>query len=327
MNIQQAKQIPLKYLAEKLGGRFSHKDAHGSLWYYSPFRPDERTASFKIDEKTNKWHDFARISKVDAHGDILELWADYHNLPRRDGNTIKQALAWLRAGQGANGYALSNKTLTQTHTAKRPRYKLLKQPGKIWIDSLKKEIARRGLTMELVGPYLKQAIIEDAKTNKRYYGFSFLNDKGGFEISIPNPYKRECFKTAVAPKGITTIRGVDDFTAYVFEGFWDALSWLGMNKGSVPLGSFYILNSTSMVGELAHQLIQRKNTHQRIFLFMDNDNAGLKAQTTLLDHLEPYNFTLGTMNKLYDGYKDVSEFYMLRNNAARLNGWQMTLKP
>lgn len=310
MNIQQAKRIPLKCLVEKLGGKFCHKDTHGSLWYFSPFRPDERTASFKIDEKTNKWHDFARINKVDAHGDIIDLWTDYHNLPRRDGASIKQALRSLKEILSHDTDTFLNIKQRQQNASKTLRYKLLKQPGKIWIDSLKKELARRNLSLAVVQGYLKQACIEDDKTKKRYYGFALRNDKGGYEISIPNPYKQECFKTVVSPKAITTIRGGDDFNAYVFEGFWDALTWLAMNKDNLKIGTLYILNSTSLTTDLANQLIQSKNTVKHIFLFMDNDNAGLKAETTLLDRLEPYNFTIGTMNKLYEGYKDLSDYWM-----------------
>lgn len=84
MNIAQAKQIRLKTVVERLGGRFSHKGTGHDLWYFSPFRPNEKTektASFKIDQSKNTWHDFARTQGVDAHGDILDLWTDYHESP------------------------------------------------------------------------------------------------------------------------------------------------------------------------------------------------------------------------------------------------------
>lgn len=320
MNIAQAKQIPLAKLVEHLGGIFSHTDNQGNLWYRSPFRPDERTPSFKIDVKTNKWHDFARTNKIDAHGDTLDLWTDYHNLPRRGSNAIKQALASLRENFGSLDLLRVEKQERKKNHArilKPARYRLIKPPGKIWIDSLKIEVARRGLTLSITEPYLKQATIEDTKTNKRYYGFAIRNDKGGYELSIPNPHKNECFKTAISPKAITTIQGNDPSSAYVFEGFWDCFTWLAMNRSQNKIPMLYILNSTSLVQELANKLITPNNTVQSIFLFLDNDAAGLKAQTRLLDLVEPHNFIIGTMNHLYKDYKDFSDYWMdIRNFAA-----------
>jgi hypothetical protein len=111
-----------------------------------------------------------------------------------------------------------------------PRFRLLKHPGKIWHDQLKAEIGRRNLSLATVAPYLKQASVEDARTKKRYSTFAFLNDKGGYELSIPNPYTGKCFKTVIGPKAITSIECHSPSDAYVFEGFWDTFSWLAMNR-------------------------------------------------------------------------------------------------
>jgi hypothetical protein len=96
--ITQAKSIPLQKLVEHLGGRYSHPDRKGDHWYFSPLRPEEKTASFKINEKRNTWHDFG-LSNTFAHqnqgsgGDIVDLWRDYNFLDRRLG--IPQALQGL----------------------------------------------------------------------------------------------------------------------------------------------------------------------------------------------------------------------------------------
>jgi hypothetical protein len=311
MNITQAKQIPLRKLVEHFGGRFSHKVNRGELWYHSPFRPDERTASFKIDEQRNTWHDFARTQKLDAHGDIIDLWTDYHNLPRRNSDAIKQALHYLRGEFEGSYRQPAPIQKTPRIIAKAPRYKIVKQ-GRIWMDGLRAEIARRNLSLAAVQPYLEQITLEDLKTNKRYYGLGMRNDKGGHEISIPNPFKDECYKTVIGPKAITTIRG-NPAKACVFEGFWDGLTWLAMNREKEDMPILYILNSTSMIYEAANKLIEAKPALQQIFLFLDNDKAGEKAQTMLLDLLEPHHFTIGTVNHYYVGYKDLSEARMKLN--------------
>lgn len=61
----------MQVLVQRLGDRFSHKGTGHDLWYFSPLRPDEKTASFKIDQSKNTWYDFARTQGVDAHGDTL----------------------------------------------------------------------------------------------------------------------------------------------------------------------------------------------------------------------------------------------------------------
>lgn len=330
MNIFQARQIPLQCLVERLGGTFSHKGTGSELWYRSPFRPDEKTASFKIDEKTNKWHDFARSNKIDAHGDILDLWADYNNRPRRDGEAVRQALKFLSQAFGENMPDVNRNNHAPRQVPqiakKEPRYRLIKQPGKIWLDSLKAEVGRRGLSLGLVQPYLKQAFIEDIKTGRQYNGFAFKNDKGGHEISLPNPYKNESFKTVIGPKAITSIINTEQRDACVFEGFWDCMTYLAMNRDAPVIPTLYVLNSTSMVHELADRLIRARNSTGKVFLFLDNDEAGLKAQTLLLDLLQPHELVIGTMNHLYKGYKDVSEWWVEKQRSNTSNS-KNSLRP
>jgi hypothetical protein len=315
MNIQQAKLIPLERVVQHLGGRFSHKGSvTHETWWYSPFRPEEKTASFKIDQKTNKWHDFARTEKRDAHGDILDLWADYHNLSRKDGAAIKNALQALRAFAEAPPHLQypvthigRNQTCKQAAPSWKPeRYKIIKPPGRIWIDSLKQEIARRGLSLATVQPHLKQAYILDTKTSKTYNGFAFENDKGGYEISIPNPRKCETFKTTVKPKGITTFVPDRCKAVSVFEGFWDFYTWVQMNKGLEEQG-YIILNSTTNSKQATDYLIARKNIIKCVLLFMDNDPTGEKALSDMALSLEPQGFAIGAMNHLYEEYKDLSD--------------------
>lgn len=323
MNIAQAKQISLPHFVEQFGGRFSHKDAEGNLWYFSMFRPDEQTASLKIDPRTNKWHDFGRTQKVDAHGDIIDAWTDYHNLPRRESNSIKQALSALRQ-EFASPLINVPRNITERKSIRPiskapPRYKITKL-GNIWVDSLKKEVANRKLSLDLLQPYLKQARIIDTKPindgiPKNYYGFAFPNDKGGYEISIPNTLKPGNFKTVIGTKAITAIENPTQTSACVFEGFWDCFTWLAMNRELKELPTLYVLNSVSLVLELANKIINHKNHLQSIFLFMDNDAAGLKAQTALLDLLEPHDLKVGTMNHIYEGYKDVSDAWVNKSQS------------
>lgn len=313
MNIAQAKQIPLRVFVEHLGGRFSHNGRDGELWYYSPFRPDERTASFKINEKTNQWHDFARTEKLDAHGDILDLWTDFYSKPRRDSDAIKQALQALKTFAStcvqqvnqspSNNFAKPNPS---------PRYHLLKPPTRIWQQSLKNELARRCLTLATVQPLLKQAHILDTATKKTYYGFAFENDKGGYELSIPNPKRGECFKTTSGSKWITTIQG-SDTTVQLYEGFFDFFTSVQMEGYNTH--THIVLNSVSNIRLAAQWIVERKYFLQSVFSFMDNDPAGERATHKLAEMIEPSGLTFGTMNHIYEGYKDLNDYWRYKHHA------------
>jgi hypothetical protein len=94
MNIAQAKEIPLHIIVEALGGRYVKTDRKGVRWYHSPFRPEERTPSFTVDERKNHWWDYGLPGRAQGNGgDIIDLWCQYHHLSGKDG--ISEALQAL----------------------------------------------------------------------------------------------------------------------------------------------------------------------------------------------------------------------------------------
>lgn len=317
MKIADAKLIPVALLTEKLGGRYSHTDRKGDLWFFSPFRPDEKTASFKINEKLNKWHDFG-MSRTFAHqnqgsgGDITDLWCDYHFKDRRLGlpdalQALEQLSRFAGRGDGLQHQQRQEKPTVQNQT---PRYKILKIADRITFPGLKDELQRRRISLKLANLYLKQGYILDIETGKKYNGFLFENDKGGHEVSIPNPQRGECFKTCIDQKASTRILVSDEKnSADVFEGFWDFLSWLEFKGILQPQNHSYILNSTSMVGEVCNKLIAFKETVKYVFLFMDNDEAGYQATHAIAEKLEEDGLKVASLEQFYKGYKDLNQFW------------------
>ena len=336
MNITQAKQIPLRLVVEHLGGRFSRHGRAGELWYYSPFRPNERTASFLVNEKKNQWHDFARTEKVDAHGDVLDLWTDYHHQPRRNGAAIKDALRALerfsRSPAPLRNYTPFSRTTSPSRTTASPRYQLVKSPGRIWRMFLKQELTRRGVELyDVQSPssvaaqknvlnrfpgrgLLKQAQILDTKTNNIFNGFAFQNDKGGYDISIPNVITGKSFKSTIGSKWITTVPG-SGRAVHVYEGFWDFYTWISMNDTRTD-HTFIILNSASNIRMAADYIIANKRIIRSVVTFLDNDTAGENATSRLAQMLEPEGMTVRTMNHVYKGYKDLNDYWMERNGCS-----------
>lgn len=327
MNIEQAKAIPVQKLVETLGGRYSHTDRKGDLWFYSPFRPEEKTASFKINEKLNTWHDFG-LSNTVGHkgqgsgGDVIDLWCDYHYKDRRSG--IKEALQGL---EQLGNFSLRERGLQHQQSKEKPpvsisipRYKILKIDNSIVFTGLKDELQRRRISLKLANQYLKQGHILDMDTNREYTAFLFENDKGGYEVSIPNPSKGECFKTCIGPKASTRILSHNDEvnSADVFEGFWDFLSWLELKNIRTPRNHTYVLNSVSMVSEVCDKITAFKETVNYVFLFMDNDTAGYQATQAFTENLEREDFKVGSFANFYDVYKDLNEFYRKLKDISNL---------
>ncbi|OJW12508.1 toprim domain-containing protein [Mucilaginibacter sp. 44-25] len=323
MQINEAKNIPVEVLAEKLGARYSHTDRQGDKWYYSPFRPDEKTASFKINAKKNSWHDFG-ISNTFAHqkqsngGDILDLWCDYHFKDRRFG--IKEALEAVKSLVSSSiKDDTDNTRLLRAKPANikptEPRYKIVDIDDRIYVQGLKEELSRRRIDLKLASLYLNQGRILDKESGKKYTGFLFENDRHGYEVSIPNPKSGSSFKTCIGQKASTRILTIKEDTnaADVFEGFWDFLTLLQLKGRMHPTNHSYILNSTSLVGEACEKIKAFEGQVKYVFLFMDNDEAGFLATHAIAANLEE-DFNVASWEQFYKGYKDLSEFWMSKHS-------------
>ena len=277
MNISDARALPLYQLVQSLGGTYSHTDRNKHDWYFSPFRPKEKSASFKINEERGKWFDFGHVAPTangnSSGGDILDLWCDYHGKDRRQG--IAEALAALQALAGpmqAREGVYKRPVTRLKDDGKQPagaaRFTILKLHDQIFYKGLLTELAKRRIAPEFASRYLRQAYIRDSVyPDRKLNGFAFGNDKGGLELSCPNPKKGSSFKTSTRPKAPTTFRALLSTKLFVFEGFWDFLSWMQMQDTPEPEHNIVVLNSLSFAGEIVAQIIAAKEQLETVILF------------------------------------------------------------
>ena len=332
MNITAARAIPLYVLVQHLGGKYAHTDRDKQVWYFSPFRPNEKTASFKINETLNKWYDFGHAAHTTtgngSGGDIIDLWCDYHGKDRR--SAIKEALAALAP------FAGTDVQLEQQQAYKRPltrlaggekstgtgRYKIIRHHERIFYPSLTAELQKRRISEPLATRYLKQVWLQDTVyPEKKQNGFAFRNDcsqgsNSGYEISVPNPKRGATFKTSIRPKAPTTFRALVSSKVFVFEGMWDFLSWMQMQDTPGPEHNIVVLNSLSFCREIVANIIAAKEQIETVILFLDNDDAGTKATHFMNEALGEAGLTVRSMQSLYAGYKDLSD-YWAKDPAAR----------
>jgi hypothetical protein len=326
MNKEKAKEISIEVVTEALGGVFSHKGRANEFWYFSPFRPSEKTASFRINKSTNRWYDFGHTKPsysagkagIGSGGDAMDLWCDVNFIDRRTG--MKEALRYLEkfASHSSTDFMFA-KTERPKELLQQPepsRFKIIKLHDNIFYPQLKDELARRCISAKTAASYLKQVFLQDAENpDRKINGFAWANDKGGYEVSIPNLQKGSNFKTAIAPKAITTVEGEDLSKAAVFESMWDFLTHLEMQKLTVPHCLTYVMNSTKMVSELIETVIAQKDTLKTAILYSQNDTAGTNAMHEIAAALEPHGFEIGTMEQSYSGFKDLNDWYINSKNT------------
>ncbi|MCU0445673.1 MAG: toprim domain-containing protein [Microscillaceae bacterium] len=282
----QARQLDLEhYVENRLGLRFSH--ARGlDRWYFSPFAPEQKTASFHIHAGRNIWKDFAIDSKG---GDIVNLVA---LLNRCD---LYGALDWIFNNRQT--LPLSP-IIRQSEPENKPIIEIRKiqaLQNKALIDY----ILSRKISLDIAKVYLSE--IYYRKGEKNYFGVSMANDLGGYEVSS------KIGKICIGSKGITIIAG-NSKSCFLFEGMFDFLSylvWLKLNNQASRNSTIIIIHSVSMLNKAIDYL--KTQNFEYISAFFDNDLAGQKALQKLLTQ---YPDTLDCAPIFYPNHKDFNDLLL-----------------
>jgi len=100
-------------------------------------------------------------------------------------------------------------------------------------------------------------------------------------------------------KDISTFRNSSD-TCLVFEGFWDFLSYLTIQKIEKTKHDVAVLNSVANVQKAMDFL----KMHREIYTYLDNDDAGRKAS----EIIKSVNTTVYNRSTQFAGYKDLNDY-------------------
>ena len=247
-------------------------------WYLSPLR-NEKTPSFKINNKLNIWYDFG----LGKGGNLIDFATRFKNC------TVGDFFKSLKD--------ISTTSYNHPHQKNSSNFK---EASAIQITSIKPlhtlalltYLKSRNIPITVADKYCVEI---GYKVNaKNYYSIGFKNDLGGYELR--NPYCKNCS----SPKGITTIKNGAEKLA-IFEGFFNFLSFIYLLPDPLNIAyDFCILNSLSFF----EKTIDFLSSYETIHLFLDNDDAGQKCSSVLLQ----------TDNKfidesdIYKNYKDLNEW-------------------
>ena len=296
MNISDAKDKDMVDYLSQLG-LLPVKIQEPNYWYSSPLR-EEKTPSFKVNRRLNRWFDFGD----GKGGNLVDFGILYHRC------SISDFLQKLDS--------------TSVQVARRPE-SLLPDGGEeeekkqIQILSVRSIISRpllRYLQQRKIPEFLANCFCREVSyrlKEKDYYAIGFKNDAGGYEL------RNEYIKASSSPKDITTINnGAADLA--VFEGFFNFLSYRVMcHKQEEPLRNYLILNSTSFFEKSLPKMQEFRNVH----LYLDMDKTGQKCtqQALALDE-EKFKDERG----LYQKYDDLNDWLM---NFGQSQKQQLRQKP
>lgn len=277
MNCKKAKQIDLVSYLKKQGFR-TGKTITKDVWFYSPFRSNEKTPSFKVNTTKNVFFDHSS----GIGGTIIDFVTNYNNC------SIREALVILSEGTFSIHQQKEHIKSEQT-----PTYsikKVTELTNQILIDYL----SSRKINLTFAKRFCFQ-VHYSFSGGKDLFGIGFMNDVGGFEI------RNKFFKGCLGKKEITTINNNSDVVS-LFESFSDYLSYLSIKK-EIPKENFIILNSTSLV----KKTIELLDEYSTIKLFFDNDEAGNKSTNIIVENASGKIID----NRIhYKNYNDLNEFLM-----------------
>lgn len=303
VSCKKANEIDLVYYLDELGYK-AQKIRGNDCWYLSPLR-EEKNPSFKVNRKLNLWFDHG----AGKGGNLVDFGTAYYKC------SVKEFL--LRLGGPDNSVSFHQ------HSAGEKK-KVLTGEGKSKIKVLSDReinssrllqyLKKRNIDFEVAKKFCREISFEIY--NKKYSAIGFQNRRGGYELRSDN------FKGSSSPKDVSfiteEIEKNQSKNLLVFEGFFNFLSFKTLEqKGQLREHSlttkqdnFLVLNSLSFF-EKSRSLMEK---HEMIYLFLDQDQQGIKWTKEALRWSEKYK----DRSQFYQQHKDLNEYLVVTQNAPRI---------
>src|SRR5665213_3662329 len=291
---EQAKELDIVDYLSSIGFNPT-KIRNADHWYLSPLR-NERTASFKVNRKLNRWYDHGS----GQGGNLVDFGILYHNC------SVKDFLEKLNGN--LSFHQQPSRSIATEKKQPEPLIKIILERD-LFSLSLLRYIKQRRIGADVAGKYCQEIIFE--LNNKRYTAIGFRNNEGGFELR--NPW----FKASSSPKAVTSIEN-DTRELSVFEGFFNFLSFqtIHQNQEGAP-SNFLILNSIAFF-EKSRSFMEQ---HNIVRLYLDRDNTGQNCTQRTIESCKKYI----DESILYEGYNDLNE-WMQQIGKSQKKGLRQSLK-
>lgn len=311
MNIQQINsEIAITDFLSNQGIQPAYKRGC-DWWYISPARMAERTPSFKVNTRLNRWYDHGS----GEGGKVFDLAMRLHRTA-----TIQEVIQLL-SGQTLTSVAtatLGMQPLGKQAKGEAPAVTPAPSTGIKILEAkpledntpLTNYLQQRGISLQTAKPFCHA--VSFSIGIKNYQAIGFANRSGGYEL------RNNWFKGSSSPKDITYIdRGAG--TVCLLEGFMDFLSLLELQPNLKASASFLVLNSLAQLSKSMDVIGQ----HRQVLLFLDHDQAGRMARERLLRS----ELNCRDLSSTYQDYKDVNELLVAKPLMAKrllqeLSAWK-----
>lgn len=249
------------------------------FWYLPPLR-SEKTPSFKVNRRLNRWYDFG----MGKGGNLIDFAITYFDCTVGDFLTILASSTTVQKPSANRLFSLvSNTDNTRI---------VITCIKSLFHPALLDDLYERRITASITDRHCNE--IHYSVSGSNYFAIGFKNDVGGYEL------RSSCFKGSSSPKAITRIQNGFNELA-VFEGFMDFLSFLTITCSEEPYPmDFLVLNSLSFFEESFPLM----DSYKRVSLYLDNDPAGQNC--SLLARGRSSRFT--DESRLYKNHKDLNDF-------------------
>jgi hypothetical protein len=279
MNTNQAREIRIEKVLQNLGYEPTKSNENES-WYLSPFR-GEKTASFKLNRKINRWFDHGEQKGGNVIDFVIEKF----------GFNVTEALSYL---EKFDSFFSFQKQVFETSTNVESNINIEKVIS-IQHLALIQYLKSRGITKFQTEGNLKE--VHYSINDKKYFAIGFGNKSHGFELR--NKYSKIC----IGKKDITIISNQSQILR-IFEGFFDYLSFCQIRDNKkLEESDYLILNSVALITKNLSVLAN----YQTIELYLDNDTAGNKYTEIIKEAFQNSIDFRG----FFLPFKDLNEWFMV----------------
>lgn len=288
MNCSEINKICLISILSSIGYN-PIKIAREDHWYLSPFR-EEKKPSFKVCRELNLFYDFG----LGCGGTVIDFLIRYYDC------TVRQAVERI-SSCNFSFQQQPIQSIRRYNPVKR-RSIIIERIEPIHSYNLVAYLQERGIDAPLY------PLIDEVSYKANGYSFKaigFKNDLGGYEL-------RSAQFKGCTNKAITSIIKNSSKLINVFEGFFDYLSYLKLQKECCQDESYLILNSLVNIKD-AYDLLDK---FSNIELYLDADAAGRNTTKELLQKYENLAIDKSTLYADYQDCKDVNEFLLKQLNRV-----------
>jgi len=281
-DLEKIKAIPIKDVLSGMG--IEPVKRSGKELYYNRFYVDgvHDTPHLAVDTKTNLFRDLVDSTRK---GSVIDLIMMIH------GCTFHQAVTMLDGKQIPTVHVEKPKVID---TAKKI---ILKKVRDFRMSGLLQYAHQRGISTNVLNRYCKEIFYNFEGSDKRdVFAIGFKTDSDSWVI------RTKATKMNIGCQDITTLRFTDKDTWFIFEGFFDFLSYVEY-MGTTPIANVIVLNSVSNL----ERSYRRFSDVSRLYWLGDNDVAGDNAFNVLQSI---YGGRVKDARTKFKGCNDLNDFLL-----------------